>query len=57
MEDRVIYSSFNHYSVEKIRSLKENPETAYLYSDVMLDVEKYAKNTGVCGLHPAVYHL
>ena len=23
----------------------------------MLDVEKYAKDTGVCGLHPAVYHL
>ena len=57
MEDRVIYSSFNHYSVQKIRSLDEKAETAYLYSDVLLDVEKYAKNTGVCGLHPAVYHL
>ena len=49
MEDRVIYSSFNHYSVQKVRSLDEKAETAYLYSDVMLDVEKYAQNTGVCG--------
>ena len=54
MEDRVIYSSFNHYSVQKVRNLDEKAETAYLYSDVMLDVEKYAQNTGVCGLHPAV---
>ena len=23
----------------------------------MLNVEKYAKDTGVCGLHPAVYHM
>ena len=55
MEDRVIYSSFNHYSVQKVRSLDEKAETAYLYSDVMLDVEKYAQNTGVCGLHPQFF--
>ena len=57
MEERVIYSSFNHYSVQKIRELDSKAETAYLYSDVILDVENYAKRTGVCGLHPAVYHL
>lgn len=57
MEKRVIYSSFNHYSVQKILELDGEAETAYLYSDVLLNVENYAKNTGVCGLHPAVYHL
>ena len=57
MEDRVVYSSFNHYSVQKIRSLNAKAETAYLYSDVPLEVEKYAKDTGVSGLHPAVYHM
>lgn len=57
MENRVIYSSFNHYSVQKILELDGEAETAYLYSDVLLNVENYAKNTGVCGLHPAVYHL
>lgn len=57
MENRVIYSSFNHYSVQKILELDGEAETAYLYNDVLLNVENYAKNTGVCGLHPAVYHL
>lgn len=57
MENRVIYSSFNHYSVQKILELDAEAETAYLYSDVLLNVENYAKNTGVCGLHPSVYHL
>ena len=57
MHKRVIYSSFNHYSVQKIKELDQKAETAYLYSDVILNVENYAKGTGVCGLHPAVYHL
>lgn len=57
MEDRVIYSSFNHYSIQKILEIDGNAQCAYLYSDVILNVDKYAKETGVCGLHPAVYHL
>lgn len=57
MEDRVIYSSFNHYSVQEVRRLDPEAETAYLYGDVILDVEQYAARTGVQGLHPAVYHL
>lgn len=57
MEKQVIYSSFNHYSVQKMRQLCPESETAYLYSDVMLHVEEYAKNTGVQGLHPALYHV
>lgn len=57
MEERVIYSSFNHYSVQKMRQLCPKSETAYLYSDVMLHVEEYAKKTGVQGLHPALYHV
>lgn len=57
MKDRVIYSSFNHYSIQKIQVLDEHAETAFLYEDVMLDVEEYAKKNGVQGIHPAVYHL
>lgn len=57
MEDRVIYSSFNHYSIQRLKELDANAETAYLFSDVILDVEKYAKNTGVEGIHPALYHV
>ena len=57
MEDLVIYSSFNHYSIRKIKEIVSQAETAYLYSDVILQIDKYAKNEGVNGLHPAVYHV
>lgn len=57
MEDRVIYSSFNHYSIQQMKKIVPEAETAYLYSDVILNVAEYAKNTKVDGLHPAVYHV
>ena len=57
MEQRVIYSSFNHYSIQKIKQIVPEAETAYLYSDVIWNVTDYAKNTKVDGIHPAVYHI
>ena len=57
MEQKVIYSSFNHYSIQKIKQIVPDAETAYLYSDVIWNVTDYAKNTEVDGLHPAVYHM
>lgn len=56
MEERIIYSSFNHYSIQELKKIVPAAETAYLYSDVILDVEQYAKDTKVEGLHPALYH-
>ena len=53
----IIYSSFNHYSVQKIKELSPEAETAYLIGDVMLDVAAYTKNTGIKGLHPALFHV
>lgn len=57
MEERIIYSSFNHYSVQKIRELSPEAETAYLIGDVMLDVADYTRNTGIKGFHPALFHV
>lgn len=57
MEDKVIYSSFNHYSISRVQQLASEARTAYLYSDVILDVEAYARKHGVQGLHPALYHV
>ena len=57
MKERVIYSSFNHYSIQKIRSLDPEAETAYLFGDILLHAERYARETGVKGLHPALYHM
>ena len=57
MEERILYSSFNHYSIRRI--LERNPEaqTAYLFNDVILDIPAYAKANGVKGLHPGLHHI
>lgn len=57
MEDRIIYSSFNHYSVMKIKELDINAETGLLYCDGWIDVVKYAQNLKVDALHPATYNV
>ena len=58
MEDRVIYSSFNHYSLVELK--KKNPavRTGLLYSDQAIDVHTYARKVvGADALHPALYHM
>lgn len=57
MEERVVYSSFNHYSIQEIKKYAPEAETAYLYSDIILNVDQYAKSTNIQGLHPALYHV
>lgn len=57
MEDRVIYSSFNHYSVEKIREIDPTAQTGLLYADGTIDMPSYGKKYGVKALHPALYNL
>ena len=42
---------------KKIKEIDSTAETAWLFSDVILNVEQYAKANGVEGLHPAVYHM
>lgn len=56
MEDRVIYSSFNHCSIQKILALDPDAKTGILYGDVICDVVNYAKRLGTGALHPALYH-
>lgn len=55
MEDRVIYSSFNHYSIAEVRRLAPQAQTAYLFGDIPCDIEQYAAARGVGGLHPGLY--
>lgn len=51
-EDRVIYSSFNHYSILKIQEWNPNAKTAFLYADGALDMPTYGKAHHVDALHP-----
>lgn len=56
-EDRVIYSSFNHYSVRKIRELNPDAKVGLLYADGPLDMPGYGHRFGADALHPAFYNL
>lgn len=55
--ERVIYSSFNHYSVMKLKVLDPSVKTGFLYEDGYLDMPEYAKKYHVEALHPALYNL
>lgn len=55
--DRVIYSSFNHYSILKIKELDPEAKTGFLYADGTLNMPGYAAEKQVNALHPAFYNL
>ncbi|MBP1754293.1 MAG: Glycerophosphoryl diester phosphodiesterase [Firmicutes bacterium] len=57
LQNRVIYSSFNHYSVMKLKKLKSSISAGFLYEDGYLDMPEYAERYGVEALHPALYNL
>lgn len=57
MEDRVCYSSFNHYTVTRIHELKPDAEVGFLYADGLIDMPSYGVKHGVNALHPALYNL
>lgn len=57
LEDRVLYSSFNHYTCAKLRKLNPDCYVGFLFADGPIDVASYVKKHGGNALHPAVYNL
>lgn len=57
LEERIVYSSFNHYSVMRLKKLDPGVKTGFLYQDGFMDMPEYAKKHGVEALHPALYNL
>ncbi len=57
MEKRVIYSSFNHVSIRKIREMAPDAKTGFLSCDGTMNLSEYALRYGVDALHPAGYYL
>ncbi len=58
MEEKVMYSSFNHETLVYLRKLNPEVNTGLLYSDGWIGVAPYAKETAkVNALHPALYFL
>ena len=54
VEDRIIYSSFNHYSMCRLKELKPDAKIAFLYSDGILDIADYVDKYKGCAAHPAI---
>ncbi|MBC2582669.1 glycerophosphodiester phosphodiesterase [Clostridium sp. DJ247] len=52
LEEKVILSSFNHYSMVKVKEYDSTIKTGLLYTATLYNVHEYAKSTGADALHP-----
>jgi glycerophosphoryl diester phosphodiesterase len=52
LEERVIYSSFNHYSLQAIKKLNAAAKIGLLYELAMVDPWVYADYVGADAVHP-----
>jgi glycerophosphoryl diester phosphodiesterase len=57
LQDRVILSSFNHYSMVKCKEISSEIKTGLLYMEGLYKPEQYAKSVGADALHPNFYAL
>jgi len=57
MEDKVIYYSFYHPSIMKVKELDSNAKVGLLYEDGFIDVPEYAMKLGVLTLHPPIWRV
>ena len=55
MDDRVIISSFNHYSLVKVKQIAPEMKTGILYSEGLYEPWVYAQRLGASALHAAHY--
>ncbi|MBR0138582.1 MAG: glycerophosphodiester phosphodiesterase [Erysipelotrichaceae bacterium] len=54
MENQVIYSSFNHYSMVHMKQLDPDAYVGFLHSDNFIDMADYGKKYGATALHPGL---
>ena len=52
IEERVIYSSFNHYSLKKLKHIFPDVQIGLLMGDNYVDVPKDVEFFGACAVHP-----
>lgn len=57
MHDRVIVSSFNHYSLVKLRKIESKIKTGILYMAGIYEPWNYAAQVGACAIHPLFYSI
>jgi glycerophosphoryl diester phosphodiesterase len=56
-EDKVILSSFNHYSMVHCKEISKEIKTGLLYMSDLYQPEVYCKHTGADALHPYFYSI
>lgn len=54
LADRIIYSSFNHYSMRRVKQFLPDARVAFLYCEEILDIAEYAEKYGAHAVHPSV---
>lgn len=52
VEDKVIYSSFNHYSLKKLKEVDPNAKVGLLYMEGLYKIWNYAVDFEAYALHP-----
>lgn len=57
VEDKVIYSSFYHPGIMKMKELDKDAKVGLLYADGFIDVPEYAEKLGVLTLHPPIWRI
>lgn len=55
--DRIIISSFNHYSLAEVSRLNPEIKTAPLYMAGLYEPWEYAHRLGACAIHPLFYNI
>jgi glycerophosphoryl diester phosphodiesterase len=57
IEDKVILSSFNHYSLAKCNEISKEINTGVLYMEGIYKPYDYAKTVGASAIHPHFYAI
>lgn len=52
LQQRVVFSSFNHYSVLRIKQLLPEATCGFLHADKFIDMAQYTKSHHIEALHP-----
>jgi glycerophosphoryl diester phosphodiesterase len=57
LTEKVIISSFNHYSLAELKRIAPEFKTAILYSELMYEPWNYVKNIDAFAIHPGMGYL
>ncbi|MEA4882570.1 MAG: glycerophosphodiester phosphodiesterase [Clostridia bacterium] len=55
LEGKVIFSSFNHYSLMQLKQIAPDLRVGLLYMEALVEPWRYARRIGADALHPAHY--